>query len=95
MEKRATVNGVEVRIDPDKMRDIDVVEAVVEANDDQASEIDRLAATVRLFKLVYGDEQYARIKDALRAKSEDGVVSADDMAKFFGDTSAAINALKN
>ena len=95
MEKRATVNGVEVRIDPDKMRDIDVVEAVVEANDDQASEIDRLAATVRLFKLAYGDEQYARIKDALRAKSKDGIVSADDMAKFFGDTSAAFNALKN
>lgn len=95
MEKRVTVDGIEVRIDPEKMADIEIVEAVVEANDDQASEIDRLAATVRLFKLVYGGEQYARIKDALRAKSKDGVVSADDMAKFFGDTSAAFNALKN
>ena len=33
MEKRVTVDGIEVRIDPEKIADIDIVELAVESAD--------------------------------------------------------------
>ena len=94
MEKRVTVDGIEVRIDPDKIADIDIVELAVESADEEAGEFAQMRATIALFKAVFGEKQYVKIKEAMRAKSENGVVTTQEMAEFFGKVGEASSALK-
>ena len=94
MEKRVTVDGIEVRIDPEKISDIDIVELAVASSDEEAGEFAQMRATIALFKAVFGEEQYAKIKEAMRAKSENGVVTTQEMAEFFGKVGNASQALK-
>ena len=94
MEKRVTVDGIEVRIDPEKIADIDIVELAVESADEEAGEFSQMRATIALFKAVFGEKQYAKIKEAMRAKSENGVVTTQEMAEFFGKVGNASQALK-
>ena len=94
MEKRVTVDGIEVRIDPEKIADIDIVELAVESADEEAGEFAQMRATIALFKAVFGEEQYVKIKEAMRAKSENGVVTTQEMAEFFGKVGNASQALK-
>ena len=94
MEKRVTVDGIEVRIDPEKISDIDIVELAVASADEEAGEFAQMRATIALFKAVFGEEQYVKIKEAMRAKSENGVVTTQDMVEFFGKVGNASQALK-
>lgn len=94
MEKRVTVDGIEVTIDPEKLADIDIVELAVASADEEAGQFVQMSATIKLFKAVFGDEQYTKIKDALRAKSENGIVATQDMAEFFGKVGEAVSELK-
>lgn len=94
MEKRVTVDGIEVRIDPEKLADIDIVELTVASADEEAGEFSQIRATIALFKAVFGEKQYAKIKEAMRAKSENGVVTTQEMVEFFGKVVEASSAVK-
>ena len=94
MEKRVTVDGIEVTIDPEKMADIEIVELAVAAADEESGQFAQMGATIKLFKAVFGEEQYESIKSALRAKSDNGTVTAMDLSEFFSKVGQAVAALK-
>lgn len=95
MEKTIVVDGIEVTVDPVKLSDMDVVEAVCEAQAEEENDFKRVGATVRMFRLMFGDEQYERIKSELRERSENGVVTMFDLADFFKRMGEVSSELKN
>lgn len=95
MERTVNVDGIEVSVDPVRLADMDLIEAVCEANDEEEDGFKRIGATVRMFRLVFGDEQYERIKSELRGRSENGVVTIKDLSEFFKRMGEVSQELKN
>lgn len=75
-ERTVTVEGMKVTISTKAMRRLDVVEAMDDINSGRNQ-----FAIVSVFRTVFGDEQYGKIKDHLAKKHED--VDVEHMSAFF------------
>lgn len=74
-----TVNGVTVSVPAERATDWDVVEGVA-AMQGNASEAEKVIASVQVLKRLLGDD-YERVKTELRA-ANDGRLTAQDMGEF-------------
>lgn len=78
--KAVEVDGITVKVDPERLEDYELVEAIAEASSDEGDDMSRLAASVRMFKLILGD-CYGDVKTQLREK-RGGKLSVQDMVEF-------------
>lgn len=81
-----TVKGITVKVSKDMMNDIDIVEWFGELQEGNVFVFPKLC------KRMFGDEQYLKVKDALKKKS--GVTTATDMSEFLMEAMTALNALE-
>lgn len=80
--KTVKVQDLEVEVPEYLLDDFEFVEAYAQAEQSAAK-------MVGLFKLVFGDDQFSKIKDHIRTTT--GYVSVKVLAKFFAETIEAIN----
>lgn len=89
----ATVQGITVNLDFDLADDFEVVEQGAIAADTDSTDAEKLAATLRVYRLIFGAD-YRRVKDELRAKN-DGRLSTQDMISFVSEVLSKAAELKN
>lgn len=89
----ATVRGITVRLDFDLASDFEVVEQGAIAADPDSTDSEKLAATLRVYRLIFGAD-YRRVKDELRAKNG-GRLSTQDMVGFVAEVLEKAAELKN
>lgn len=70
-----TINGITVKVDRSYMENFDVLELLADLEDGVAS------ATPRLLRVVFGDEEWKRIKGEIR-KANGGILPADAVSDF-------------
>lgn len=95
MEKTIEVDGISVTFDPVKASDVDVLEALCAVQDEQNDDFHRASETFRFMRLIFGNEQFERIKNELRAKNPDGVATIQDVNAFFVRVSEVSGEVKN
>ena len=66
--KAVEVDGIKLTVAIDTADDYDIVEQMAVMADEQSTSNEKLSATVRIYKLLLGDD-YRRVKDELRAKN--------------------------
>lgn len=66
--KAVEIDGIKLDVLVDTADDYELVEQMAVMSDDQATGNEKLAATVRTYRLLLGDD-YRRVKDELRAKN--------------------------
>ncbi|MGP5484366.1 hypothetical protein ACTXMZ_15425 [Brachybacterium alimentarium] len=84
-ERTVTVQGLKVTVSTDAMTRLDVVEALDDVNSERNP-----FAIVQVFRIVFGEEQYADVKKHLEEK-EDGPVGIRAMRTFFESTLKKVN----
>lgn len=84
-EQSVTVRGITVRVSPEAFDDIDLLEDLADA------EAGNALLYVAIFKRVFGEGQYDRVKKELA--DENGRTSITAMSEFFTDVVNAVNAL--
>lgn len=84
------VEGVALDVDREALDDWELAEDIAIASDEASGEDEKLAATVRVFRRVYGAD-YARVKRELRA-ANDGRLTAETMTGFLSATFEALGA---
>lgn len=89
----ATVQGITVNLDFDLAGDFEVVEQGAIASDPDSTDAEKLAATLRVYRLIFGAD-YRRVKDELRAKNG-GRLSTQDMVGFVAEVLEKAAELKN
>lgn len=89
-KKTVEVDGVSVEIDTEVFDDFDLVECIADSENPDATDAQRLSATVRLFRLLFGPE-YARVKRELRA-AHDGRLTVEVMTDFASGVFEAVGA---
>lgn len=89
----ATVQGITVNLDFDLADDFEVVEQGAIASDPDSTDAEKLAATLRVYRLIFGAD-YRRVKDELRAKNG-GRLSTQDMVGFVAEVLEKAAELKN
>lgn len=89
----ATVQGITVNLDFDLADDFEVVEQGAIAADPDSTDAEKLAATLRVYRLIFGAD-YRRVKDELRAKNG-GRLSTQDMVGFVAEVLEKAAELKN
>lgn len=80
-----TVNGITVCVSRDAFDDIELLEDLAEAEGGNG------LLYVSIFKRVFGDEQYERVKRELA--NDEGRTSITAMSEFFTGVVSAVNAL--
>lgn len=76
-ERNVTVEGLKLTLSTKAMKRLDVVEALNDINSGRNE-----FAIIDVFRSVFGEEQYAVIKDHLRGKHGDDL-DIEQMSKFF------------
>lgn len=91
--KTLEVQGVELSIDVDRFGDIEVFDAMaaVAQADESGDETQALVAGARWMHAVLGAD-YRRVTRELRARSEDGIVTVEQMSAFCTDLLKAAKA---
>lgn len=87
MDKDVTVQGIAFSV-PKKdlegrLGDWDVIEGIATTQDDSASEAEKMVASVRIMRRVFGAD-YEQIKAELRS-ANGGVLNAEIMAGFLAE----------
>ena len=88
--KKVDVGGVSVAVDMSVLEDWEIVEAIAETSDESLPDPARLAASVRIIRMVLGAD-YARVKGEIREKNG-GRLTAEDMEQFLSDVLKAVGA---
>lgn len=87
---KVEVDGITVSVSRDDVDDIDVIEAIADVNSDLTSDTDKMAAAIKVFRLVFGSD-YERVKSELRDQ-HDGRCSVETFMQFFSDVLEAVGA---
>ncbi len=84
-----TVQGITLKIPQDRVKDWDVTEGVAVMQDDTSSPQEKLVASVRVMKRLFGAD-YERVKRELR-DAHDGHLDGDVMGEFLTDVFKELN----
>lgn len=90
VKKKIVVDGIEVSVTAEDVDDFEVTEAIADMYDESSDEMAVTSATVRLMRLVFGDD-FHRVKRELRARS-DGRLTNARMAEFASAVFEAVGA---
>jgi len=77
-ELTVKVSGIEITVAPQLLNDFEILELLVEA------ESGEIASIVKLFKTMFGEQQWTRIKAELR-KQNDGSLPVQETMQFVMD----------
>lgn len=88
--KAVEIDGIKLDVLVDTADDYELVEQMAVMSDDQATGNEKLAATVRTYRLLLGDD-YRRVKDELRAKNS-GRLPLKAMSDFIAKVVEAAGA---
>lgn len=89
-DKPTVVDGIKVEVTADAFDDFEITECIADLYDDDASDGAKMAAAVKMYRLVFGGD-FPRIKRELRAK-HGGKLTNDVMGQFMADVIEAANA---
>lgn len=89
-EKPTVVDGIEVEVTAESFDDFEITECIADLYDEDSTDGERTAATVKMYRLVFGDD-FPRIKRELRAK-HGGKLSNEVMGAFMASAIEAVNA---
>lgn len=89
-DKPIVVDGVKVDLTADDFDDFEVTECLADIVDDAAEASAKLAATVRIYRILFGSD-FERVKRELRAK-HDGKLTNEVMGDFLNACMTAVQA---
>ena len=84
-----TVRGINLTIPKSRIEDWEVIEGVATMQDEDSTGADKLVASVRTMRRLFG-EDYRRVKSELR-KANGGTLGGEDMGSFLTEVFEAIN----
>lgn len=84
-----TVQGIKLVIPEERMSDWDVVEGVATVQDETSDQAQKLVASVRVMRRMFGDD-FERVKSELRT-ANGGRLNAEDMSSFLTEVFGQIN----
>lgn len=84
-----TVRGISLTIPKSRLEDWEVIEGVATMQDEDSSGSDKLVASVRTMRRLFGDD-YSRVKTELR-EANGGTLGGEDMGSFLTEVFEAIN----
>lgn len=89
-DKPIIIDGVKVDLTADAFDDFEIVECLADIVDDASEPSAKLAATVRIYRLLFGAD-FERVKRELRAK-HDGKLTNEIMGDFLNACMAEVQA---
>lgn len=89
-DKPLIVDGVKVSLTAEDFDDFEILECLADIVDDAAEPSAKLAATVRIYRLLFGAD-FERVKRELREKHE-GKLTNEIMGDFLNACMAAVQA---
>lgn len=89
-DKPTIVDGIKVDVTAESFDDFEVTECLADLVDESADDAARLAATVRIYRLVFGDD-LPRVKSELRER-HDGRLTNETMGAFLTSCMEAAKA---
>lgn len=89
-DKPILVDGIKVEVTADAFDDFEITECIADLYDDEATDGEKTASAVKMYRLVFGDE-FPRVKRELRAK-HGGKLTNETMNSFMGDVIEAVKA---
>ena len=88
--KAVEIDGIKLTVAIDTADDFEIVEQMAVMADEQSTSNEKLSATVRIYKILLGDD-YRRVKDELRAKNG-GLLPLKAMSDFIAKVFKAAGA---
>lgn len=89
-DKPPVIDGIEVNLTAEDFDDFEILECLADIVDDAAEPSAKLAATVRIYRLLFGAD-FERVKRELREKHE-GKLTNEIMGDFLNACMAAVQA---
>ena len=88
--KAVEIDGIKLTVAIDTADDFEIVEQMAVMADEQSTSNEKLSATVRIYKILLGDD-YRRVKDERRAKNG-GLLPLKAMSDFIAKVFKAAGA---